>query len=60
MPHGNSPRGPLVDGPHGGDGKWGRLPKRVIEQMFDNGRRKLPEKYRIILEEYYRRLPEAE
>lgn len=40
-----------------GHGKWGNLPKRAIEEMYDNGNRKLPEKYRIILEEYWRRLP---
>ncbi len=28
--------------------------------MYDSGRRQLPEKYRILLEEYFRRLPEAE
>ncbi|MCI0651248.1 MAG: hypothetical protein L0Z55_05135 [Planctomycetes bacterium] len=43
--------------PREGDGRWGRLPQRVIEQMYDNGQRKLPEKYRLVLEEYFRRLP---
>ena len=42
-----------------GSGKWGRLPKRAIEQMYDNGRRTLPEKYRLVLEEYFRRLPQS-
>lgn len=41
-----------------GRGRWGRLPRTVIEKMYDNGRRKLPEKYRILLEDYFRRLPE--
>ncbi|MFQ5654044.1 MAG: hypothetical protein ACE5GW_04860 [Planctomycetota bacterium] len=41
-----------------GRGRWGRLPKTVIEQMYDNGRRKLPEKYRMLLEEYFRKLPD--
>ena len=40
-----------------GVGRWGRLPKRVVEEMYDNGRRKLPEKYRLLLEEYFGRLP---
>ena len=38
-----------------GRGRWGRLPKTEIEKMYDNGRRKLPEKYRILLEDYFRR-----
>ena len=41
-----------------GRGRWGRLPKTVIQRMYDNGRRKLPEKYRILLEDYFRKLPE--
>lgn len=40
-----------------GRGRWGRLPHTEIEKMYDNGRRKLPEKYRILLEDYFRRLP---
>ncbi len=40
-----------------GQGRWGRLPRTDIEKMYENGRRKLPEKYRILLEEYFRRLP---
>ena len=40
-----------------GRGRWGRLPRTEIEKMYDNGRRQLPEKYRILLEEYFRRLP---
>ena len=40
-----------------GQGRWGRLPRTDIEQMYEIGRRKLPEKYRILLEEYFRRLP---
>ncbi len=43
-----------------GLGKWGNLPKRAIEQMYDNGNRKLPEKYRLILEEYWRKLPKPQ
>ncbi len=42
-----------------GSGRWGRLPKTVIQKMYDNGRRKLPEKYRILLEDYFRKLPES-
>ncbi|MGE4614133.1 MAG: hypothetical protein AAEJ46_07360 [Planctomycetota bacterium] len=41
-----------------GAGRWGRLPKTVIQRMYDNGRRQLPEKYRILLEDYFRKLPE--
>ena len=41
-----------------GRGRWGKLPRTIIEEMYDNGRRKLPAKYRIHLEEYFRRLPE--
>ena len=26
--------------------------------MYDNGKRQLPEKYRILLEDYFRKLPE--
>ena len=40
-----------------GRGRWGRLPRTEIEKMYDNGRRQLPEKYRILLEDYFRRLP---
>lgn len=43
-----------------GRGRWGRLPPAEIEQMYDNGRRMLPEKYRVLLEEYFRRLPVGE
>lgn len=42
-----------------GSGRWGRLPKTVIQKMYDNGRRKLPEKYRVLLEDYFRKLPES-
>jgi len=42
-----------------GSGRWGRLPKTVIQRMYDNGNRKLPEKYRILLEDYFRKLPES-
>ena len=38
-------------------GRWGRLPRTEIEKMYDKGRRQLPDKYRILLEEYFRRLP---
>ena len=48
--------GDLKDGADG-RGRWGRLPRTDIEKMYDSGNRKLPEKYRILLEEYYRRLP---
>ncbi len=41
-----------------GAGRWGRLPKTVIQRVYDNGKRKLPEKYRILLEDYFRKLPE--
>ncbi|MBT6783469.1 MAG: hypothetical protein HOA95_01495 [Planctomycetes bacterium] len=41
-----------------GAGRWGRLPKTVIQRMYDNGKRQLPEKYRILLEDYFRKLPE--
>tara|TARA_B100001142_G_C14200205_1_gene603458 strand:+ start:253 stop:555 length:303 start_codon:yes stop_codon:yes gene_type:complete len=40
-----------------GAGRWGRLPKTVIQRMYDNGSRKLPEKYRVLLEDYFRKLP---
>lgn len=43
-----------------GEGRWGRLPGKVVEQMYDNGKRKLPERYRVLLEEYFRRLPLSE
>lgn len=43
-----------------GVGRWGRLPGKVVEQMYDNGKRKLPERYRVLLEEYFRRLPLSE
>lgn len=43
-----------------GLGRWGRLPGKVVEQMYDNGKRKLPERYRVLLEEYFRRLPLSE
>ncbi|MFN0059709.1 MAG: hypothetical protein ACKVX7_14725 [Planctomycetota bacterium] len=43
-----------------GQGRWGRLPPSVVEQMYDNGRRKLPMKYQVLLEEYFRRLPATE
>ena len=43
-----------------GQGRWGRLPGKVVEQMYDNGKRKLPERYRVLLEEYFRRLPLSE
>ena len=36
------------------------LPGKVVEQMYDNGKRKLPERYRVLLEEYFRRLPLSE
>lgn len=47
--------GALID--RQGRGRWGRLPAAEIERMYDNWRRTLPEKYRVILEEYFRRLP---
>ncbi|MGE3163445.1 MAG: hypothetical protein AB7O52_00915 [Planctomycetota bacterium] len=40
-----------------GKGRWGRLPGKVVEQVYDNGTRQLPERYRLLLEEYFRRLP---
>ncbi|MEM7262687.1 MAG: hypothetical protein AAF488_11910 [Planctomycetota bacterium] len=40
-----------------GQGRWGRLPRTDVESMYESGKRKLPEKYRILLEEYFRRLP---
>lgn len=40
-----------------GKGRWGRLPGKVVEQYYDNGKRQLPERYRLLLEEYFRRLP---
>lgn len=40
-----------------GQGRWGRLPKTVIEQVYENGKRQLPARYRVLLEEYFRRLP---
>ena len=45
--------------PREGFGRWGQLPKRLIEEMYDNGNRKLPEKYRLVLEEYWRQLPKS-
>lgn len=43
-----------------GKGRWGRLPGKVVEQVYDNGKRQLPERYRLLLEEYFRRLPLAD
>ena len=40
-----------------GRGRWGKLPKRDVEEMYDNGRLKLPSKYQMLLEEYFGRLP---
>ncbi len=37
---------------------WGRLPGKVIEKLYDNGNLELPSRYRHLLEEYFRRLPE--
>ena len=41
-----------------GSGVWGQLAPRDVEQVFDNGRMKLPERYRLFLESYYQGLPE--
>lgn len=55
--------GPLPQGEEGdlksrsGQGRWGFLPKTVIEQVYENGKRQLPARYRVLLEEYFRRLP---
>ena len=49
-----------LDGGEKGRGRWGRLPPTVVEKMYDGGARKLPEKYRILLEDYFRRLPKSD